>query len=166
MAKQSRIVLGRISGHYGVKGWVKVFSETEPREGILKYAPWLLGPDAKPWRIAEGKCHGKGIIVRFEGCQNRDQSACLIGQEIAIDADQLPPAQSDEFYWIDLEGLAVVTVDGVDLGRVSHLFSTGANDVLVVAGERERLIPFVWKDVVKDVNLDARRIEVDWDPEF
>ncbi len=166
MVKRSRVVLGHISGFYGVKGWVKVFSETDPRAGILKYSPWLLGPDAKPCRIAEGRQHGKGVIVRLEGCEDREQAAHFIGQEIAIDAGQLPPAQADEPYWIDLEGLAVVTTDGVDLGRVSHVFATGANDVLVVEGERERLIPFVWKDVVKDVDLEQGRIQVDWDPTF
>jgi 16S rRNA processing protein RimM len=162
----ARIVLGRVSGLYGVKGWVKVYSETDPREGILRYSPWLLGPEGAVRRVAEGKLHGKGLIARLDGCEDRDQAAVLIGQEIAIRRDQLPPPRPDEFYWIDLEGLAVVTSTDVELGRVSHLFSTGANDVLVVEGERERLIPFVWGDVILDVDFDQRLIRVDWDPEF
>ncbi|NEX21174.1 ribosome maturation factor RimM [Thiorhodococcus mannitoliphagus] len=161
-----RIVLGRVSGVYGVKGWVKIFSETDPREGILKYQPWLLGPDAKPWRFAEGKRHGKGVVARLENCEDRDQAAMFVGQEIAIDRRQLPPASPDEFYWIDLEGLEVITVTEVALGRVSHLFSTGANDVMVVKGERERLIPFDWGEVVREVDFERGRIQVDWDPEF
>lgn len=165
-SQASRIVLGRVSGLYGVKGWIKIHSETDPREGILRYSPWLLGADGVERRVSEGKLHGKGVIARLDGCEDRDQAAALIGQDIAIRRDQLPPPRPDEFYWIDLEGLAVVTQAGVELGQVSHLFSTGANDVLVVQGERERLIPFVWSDVVLDVDFDQRLIRVDWDPEF
>ncbi|EGV32375.1 Ribosome maturation factor rimM [Thiorhodococcus drewsii AZ1] len=162
----SRVVLGKIVGVYGVKGWVRVFSETAPREGILGYSPWLIGSGGSPCRVAEGKVHRKGLIVRLDGCEDRDEAAVLVGQEISVPRDRLPPPHSDEFYWVDLEGLAVFTVSGVDLGRVDHLFPTGANDVLVVKGDRERLIPFVWDEVVKDVDFTARRIDVDWDPDF
>lgn len=165
-AASSRVVLGRVSGVYGVKGWVKIYSETDPREGILRYRPWLLGPERIPRRIAEGKRHGKGVVARFDGCEDRDQAALLIGQEIAVERGQLPPPRADEFYWIDLEGLSVVNLEGVELGRVSHLFPTGANDVIVVEGDRERLLPFHWDGVVKDVDFEQGRIQVDWDPEF
>lgn len=161
-----RLVLGHIDGVYGVRGWVKVFSETEPREGILRYSPWLLGTSDAPRRVAEGRAHGKGVVARLEGCDDRDQAALLVGQEIAVTRDRLPPPRADEFYWIDLEGLAVETLDGVPLGRVSHLFSTGANDVLVVVGERERLLPFTWEAVVRSVDFERRLIQVDWDPDF
>lgn len=162
----SRIVVGRIAGVYGLKGWVKVVSETDPPEGIFGYAPWLVGPDAVPREIAECKPHGKGLIVRLAGCDDRDQAASLVGQEIAVTRDRLPPPRPDEFYWFDLEGLAVVTLGGVELGRVERLFSTGVNDVLVIKGDRERLLPFDWGNVVKDVDFEAGRIEVDWDPDF
>lgn len=162
----ARIVVGRIAGVYGLNGWVKVVSETDPRDGILGYAPWLIGPEATPRRLSERKLHGKGMIVRLDGCDDRDAAAQLVGQEIAVTREQLPPPRPDEFYWFDLEGLAVVTIAGVDLGRVDHLFSTGVNDVLVVKGERERLLPFAWGDVVKDVDFERGRIEVDWDPDF
>lgn len=164
--ESSRIVLGRISGVYGIKGWVKVFSETDPREGILRYQPWLLGPEAESSRVAEGKRHGKGVIARLEHCTDRDQAALLVGKEIAIQRSQLPPPSPDEFYWADLEGLEVETEARVALGRVSHLFSTGVNDVMVVRGDRERLIPFDWTNVVREVDFERRRIRVDWDPDF
>lgn len=158
------IVLGRIAGVYGVRGWVRVFSDTDPRDNILRYAPWLLNGTLH--RVLEGRKHGKGLVVRLEGCDDRDQAAALVGQAISIYRDQLPAPRPDEFYWADLEGLLVETLNGEPLGRVSHLFSTGANDVLVIKGERERLLPFVWDDVVKDVDFDAGVMRVDWDPDF
>jgi 16S rRNA processing protein RimM len=159
-----RVVLGHIDGVFGVRGWVKVFSETEPREGILRYSPWLVGDPGRPLRVLEGRAQGKGVVARIEGCEDRDQAAALVNQEIAVTRDRLPPPRADEFYWIDLEGLAVETLDGVPLGVVSHLFSTGANDVLVVAGERERLLP--WGEVIASVDFAGRLIRVDWDPDF
>lgn len=161
-----RVVLGRIAGVYGVRGWVKVFSETEPREGILGYSPWLVGDSPTPRAVLEGRRHGKGVVARIEGCDDRDQAAALVDQEIAVTRARLPPSRSDEFYWTDLEGLEVWNREGIRLGVVDHLFSTGANDVLVVSGERERLLPFAWDDVIRSVDFDQRRIEVDWDPEF
>ena len=161
-----RVVLGRIVGVYGVRGWVRVFSETEPREGILEYSPWLIGEGQKPRTVIEGRRHGKGVVARLAGCDDRDQAAALVDEEIAVDRGQLPAPLPDELYWTDLEGLEVWSRDGVRLGVVDHLFSTGVNDVLVVTGERERLLPFAWGDVVKAVDLDRGRIEVDWDPDF
>ena len=161
-----RVVVGRIAGVFGIHGWVKVVSETDPPEGILGYSPWRLGLDQQSWRVREGKRHGKGLIVRLEGCADRDQAAELVGREISVPRDQLPPPAPDEFYWIDLEGLTVETVDGVALGVVDHLFATGANDVVVVRGERERLLPFVWGEVIQEVDLEQRRMRVDWDPTF
>ncbi|NCA71081.1 MAG: ribosome maturation factor RimM [Sphingobacteriia bacterium] len=169
MSKQSGstpIIVGRIAGVYGVRGWVKVMSETDPREGLLNYQPWLLGAGSRAWVVREGKRHGKGLIVHLDGCDDRDQAAMLVGQEIAVRRDQLPPPAPDEVYWADLEGLEVVTITGESLGVIDHLFSTGVNDVVVVRGERERLLPFIWHDVVKEIDLDGRRMLVDWDPSF
>jgi 16S rRNA processing protein RimM len=162
----TRIVVGRIAGVYGVRGWLKVASETDPRDGILSYSPWLLGTDARGWTVQEGRRHGKGLVVRLGGCEDRDQAAALVGQEIAVRREQLPPPAPDEFYWIDLEGLSVVTTEGTDLGVIDRLFSTGVNDVIVIRGDRERLLPFVWGDVVKDVDLEQARMLVDWDASF
>jgi len=160
------LVLGRISGVHGVRGWVKVFSETEPRDNILTYSPWYLGASQAAYKVAAGRLQGKGLVARIEGCEDRDQAADLVGQEIAVRRDQLPPPRADEFYWADLEGLTVETLGGTLLGRVDRLFSTVANDVLVVKAERERLLPFVWGQVVKEVDFELGRMRVDWDPEF
>lgn len=160
------VTLGRIVGLFGVKGWVKVHSDTRPREGILQYSPWQLGRHGqwKEIKLAEGRAQGAGVIARLEGCSDRDQAQALIGSEIAVRAEQLPAAKQDEYYWAQLEGLRVVNLQGAELGKVSHLFETGSNDVLVVSGERERLIPFT-KYAVHEVDLERRQIRVDWDPE-
>ena len=159
------VVLGRISGLFGVKGWVKVYSYTEPREAVLEYRRWLLS--AKDgWReatVAEGQRHGKTIIARIDGYVDRDQAAELIGTEIAVPRDELPEAEEGRFYWSDLEGLRVVHRDGTELGRVAYLLETGANDVMVVQGEQERLIPFVMGEVILGVDLANGRIDVDWE---
>lgn len=168
--EQERFVtLGRVSGLYGVRGWLRVHAETEPRENILRYSPWYLGQGGRwePCRVEDGRVHGKGVVVKLAGCDDRDLAATFLDREIAVKrrqlADDLAPG---EYYWTDLEGLAVETVDGVSLGRVDHLLETGANDVLVVEGERERLIPYLPGRVVVEVDLAARRIRVDWDPDF
>ncbi len=162
------VVLGQINGVFGVRGWVKVFSHTEPRENIVRYRDWLVaGPSGwEPMRVLEGRRHGKGVIARLAGCEDRDAAQALIGREIAVRRSQLPPLEAGSWYWTDLEGMEVVTEQGESLGQVAHLFATGANDVMVVKGDRQRLIPFVTGQVVKDVDTDAGRIRVDWDPEF
>ncbi len=170
MAEQSQklVTLGRISGLFGVQGWVKLFSHTEPRENIIAYRAWYVrqGDDWRPMQVAEGQRHGKGVIARLDGIDNRDAANALVGADIAVPRERLPALQDDEFYWSDLEGLRVVTVDAIELGTVDHLIETGANDVLVVKGERERLIPYVRGDVVVEVDLDAGVLRVNWDPEF
>lgn len=160
------LILGRISSVYGVRGWVKVHSETEPNENILTYSPWYVGSGYTPRSIAEGRRHGKGLIARLEGCGDRERARELVGLEIAVRRDQLPPPSEEEFYWADLEGLAVETPSGTPLGRIERIFSTPGNDVIVVRGERERLIPFIWGDVVHQVDIDNGLVRVDWDPDF
>jgi 16S rRNA processing protein RimM len=162
------VLVGKISGVFGVRGQVKVYSYTEPRENIFSYDPWILG-SGEHWEAIEvvsGKVHGKGLIAQLKGCEDRDHAQLLIGKEIAIEKSQLKPAQPGEYFWADLEGLDVLTQDKRLLGTVSHLFETGSNDVLVVKGEREYLIPYIKGQVIKEVDLDAGQMVVDWDPEF
>jgi 16S rRNA processing protein RimM len=160
------VLLGRITGLFGVRGWVKVFSDTRPRENILNYSPWLVKRQGewKEMALVEGRVHGPGIVARLQGYSDRDQAQALVGAEIAVQRRQLPPTKPGEHYWADLEGLRVVNLQGVELGTVSHLFETGANDVLVVTGERERLLPYT-RHVIREVDLKARVLRVDWDPE-
>jgi 16S rRNA processing protein RimM len=162
------IVIGRISGLYGVAGWVRVFSETEPREGIVGYTPWLVGRRGR-WEVREvegGHRLGKGVVAKLAGFDDRDSAAELLGAEVAVRRDQLPSPAPGSYYWADLEGLEVLTVEGVSLGRIERLFATASNDVMVVKADREHLVPFIREQVVKRVDLGAGVIEVDWDPEF
>jgi 16S rRNA processing protein RimM len=162
------VVLGRIAGLYGVRGWVRVHSETRPREGVLDYSPWFLGREGR-WeerRPVVGRRLGKGVVVSLEGCEDRDQAALLVGAPIAVRRGQLGPTAPGEYYWADLEGLEVRTTGGVVLGRIDHLLEAVSNDVMVVRGDRERLLPFLRGDVVKRVDVAAGVVEVDWDPEF
>ncbi|MCW8828882.1 MAG: ribosome maturation factor RimM [Gammaproteobacteria bacterium] len=163
------IVVGRIAGLYGVRGWVKVYSHTQPRENILNYATWYLerGGSWQPFTLEAGRTQGKGVVAKLEGCSDRDAAAELMTSTVAIHREQLPGAAAGEYYWADLQGLRVRNLDGVELGEVSHLLETGANDVLVVKqGSEERLIPFVQGQFVTDIDLEQGEMTVDWDPDF
>ncbi|MEN8179493.1 MAG: ribosome maturation factor RimM [Pseudomonadota bacterium] len=168
MSDSQMVVMGQISGLFGVKGWVKVYSYTEPREGILNYSPWFLKRNGA-WEAHElqsGHRQGKGVVVQLQGFDDRDQAAELIGCETAVQREQLPRLADNEYYWSDLQGLRVINLEGVELGKISHLFDTGANDVVVVKGDRERLIPYIWGQAIHSVDLDTGLMVVDWDPDF
>jgi 16S rRNA processing protein RimM len=161
-----QVAIGYISAVHGIKGWVKVHSWTRPMEAILEYQPWLLGEDRKPVKIVDGRKQGKGLAALLPGYDDREQATALVGQQIFVGRDQMPPTEDGEYYWSDLEGLEVHTISGVVLGRVDRMMETGANDVLVVRGDRERLVPFIQGQYVMRVDLEAGLIVVDWDPDF
>ena len=168
MTATRRVVLGKVSGLFGVRGWVKLWSFTDPVENLLDYPELELG-HAGQWRqlrLLEGRAHGEGLVGRFEGCDDRDAAAALVGLELAVARERLPAAAPGEYYWADLVGLEVITREGERLGRVGQMMATGANDVMVVEGERERLVPFLPGRFVDEVDLAGGRIVVDWDPEF
>ena len=169
---QDFIVLGKISSPYGIKGWVKIFSYTDPADNILQYQPWFIKRKGIWERVAikEGRIHGKSLVAFIDSINDRDSAQRLKGCEIAIRREQLPPAKPGEYYWIDLIGLRVVNQLGIELGVVDHLMETGANDVLVVLDAtqngKERLIPFVMNEFVKTVDLENNALYVDWDADF
>lgn len=165
---KDRVVLGGIAGAYGIKGWVKLRSYTQPQDNILDYAPWWVGSGdrRREMRPLEARAHGKGLVVRLEGVDDRDAAQALNGEPVSVPRDALPALSDGEYYWADLIGLEVLDLDGRSFGRVSQLMETGANDVLVVRGDRERLIPFLVDQVVKDVDLEAGELVVDWDADF
>lgn len=166
-AEESRrlIVIGRIGRVHGVQGWVRLHSYTDPRDALLSYGDCFLRSTGE-WRaarFADGRAQGRTLIARFDGVFDRDDAARLTGADIGVRRDDLPDAEAGRYYWADLEGLAVRQRDGRSLGEVSYLIATGANDVLVVRGERETLIPFIMNDVILEVDLTAGVISVDWE---
>ena len=169
MSGERRVLLGKIVGVFGVRGWIKIQSHTEPREALFDYRPWILRQRGTEREIRkfEGRPQGRGLVALLPGIDTREAAEALVGTEIWVERDAMPRPAPGEYYWVDLEGLAVQTVEGVALGRVSHLIATGANDVLAVHdGEKERLVPYLPGDVVKRVDLEAGCIVVDWDPDF
>jgi 16S rRNA processing protein RimM len=160
--------IGKISGVFGIKGWVKVHSYTDPREGIVEYSPWHISQNGQ-WReiaVLDGKAQGKTVIARLDGVDDCDQAMLLMGARIAIHPDQLESLTEDEYYWRDLIGLKVINTEGVDLGIVEQMMETGANDVMLVKGDRERLVPFTQGHAVLKVDLSAGEITVEWDADF
>ena len=155
------LVIGRISGVYGIRGWLKVHSYTEPMENLLQYGHWQLdrGSHWQPVEIDQGKAHGKGLIVHLEGLDDRNAAEDLKGCNIGIPRSCLPQLEDGEYYWHQLEGLSVYN-EGNLLGRLDHMMDTGANDVMVVApcegsiDQRERLVPWIREQVVKDIDID------------
>lgn len=179
MAKKpsNLIAVGRISTVYGVKGWVKVHSETEPRDNIFQYSPWWLKTrhGVKTYEVDEFRPHGSGLVAHLVGVDDRDQAQALGRVEIAIDRSQLAELAEGDYYWSQLIGLRVVSEFGSqpqDLGVVKNLLETGANDVLEVVGDElsidqnKRLVPYIPEQFVIAVDLEQGLIRVNWDPEF
>ena len=173
-AVTDQVQIGRIGGAYGLKGWVKVFSFTDPIDQILAYLPWQIrkGKRELEVKIEQCKTQGKGFVALVEGFSDRDQAESIVGYEIWIDRDRLPELDQDDYYWHELEGLDVFEQSGELFGQVDYLMETGANDVLVVKptpesiDDRERLIPFIEGDVVTRIDLESARIIVEWNSDY
>ena len=174
---KEKILLGHITGVIGLQGWVKVHSDTNPRDNITGYKRWWLKQSDgwKQWKVSGGRPQGKTIVAKLDGVSTPEEAAVLIGSTIAVDRDEMPALSSGEYYWADLTGMLVKTVDGIEIGPVLRLFETGANDVVVVSdqrpdygdgGESEVLVPWVVPDVITEVHTENRTITVDWDPDF
>lgn len=171
------LVVGQLAGVFGVKGWLKVKSFTQPAENILEYTPWRLRAPGglKVVEVDDYQLRPQGLVVHLKGIDDRDIAGQIARFEIEVDKSELPELQSGDYYWHQLIGLSVVSEFGGSdqvLGQVTELVETGANDVLVVGpvpgsiDGRERLIPYVPEIYVKSVDLAAREIRVLWDPEF
>lgn len=160
-----RVVVGRVGGAFGVRGWTRIHSATDPPGNILDYRPWQIERDGR-WAeidVAASKMQGAQVLVRFDGCSDREAAISLRGCALATDRSRLPEPDEGEFYWADLIGLSVFDRRGVSLGEVERFLETGANDVMVVVGGKgRRLIPFLFGDVVRSVEIDSGRIIVEW----
>jgi len=169
------LIVGKIGAPYGVKGWVKINSFTQNADSIFDYAPWTLviGQSTRQGiKVDEWRTHGKSLVAKLEGVDDRNGAELVKNAEISISTAQLPELEHD-YYWKDLIGMQVVTDKGYDMGVVKDLFETGANDVMLVKakindafGQKERLLPFLHDTVVLKVDKDGKTITVDWDPSF
>jgi len=165
---ESFIIVGQLGKTYGVAGWLKVNSFTSPFDNILDYHPWYYQQDEQ-WvvlPIIDKQLQGNYIIAHVENMHSPEAARRITGTDIAIKRSQLPKLAKDENFWCDLVGLNVVTTTGLALGTVARLFDSGANDVLVIQGEKEHLIPYIKDHFILQVNLAERVITVDWDPDF
>lgn len=161
------ICVGHILGAQGIKGWVRVFSNTSPRENIVNYSPWFIEQGDKFKSVSvQGRLQGRNVLARLDGYEDRNQVEELKGCQIFVEPEQIPRLQDGEYYWSDLIGLAVESLQGEPLGVVASMLETGADDVMVLSGDRERLIPFAIDDIVREVDLEKRRLVVDWLPEY
>lgn len=158
------VVVGEISGLHGLEGWIKVLSYTQPRDNITRYSPWRVS--GRPLLVEESKRQGKALVAKLEGIDHRDAAESLVGHAIEVDRASFAAPEPGHYYWADLIGLKVINTEGMELGRVTSLIETGAHDVLVVAGERERLIPFALDAVIRSVDIEAGTLLVDWHEEF
>lgn len=159
--------MGRIAAPFGVKGWIKVQPFTAAAANLLSYTVWWLGRDGA-WVervVSDAQVHGRSVVAQLEGCNDREAAARLRGMQVAVSRDMLPQTHANEFYWADLIGQKVVNGAAQDFGQVVGILETGANAVLVVAGERERLIPFI-AEVIREVDLAAGVITVDWGADY
>lgn len=160
------VPVGRVVGAHGIRGQLRIRSDTEPRQAIFGYQPWLVGAERSEMRVVDWAAGGKWLLVTLDGIEDRTAAQALAGEEIAVRREELPELPPQQYYWVDLLGSEVTTVDGVALGTVQGMLETGAHDVMRVQGERERLIPFVLGRYVRSVDTAVKRIEVDWDPDF
>ncbi len=164
MNKDSRVLVGKVSGCFGVKGWLKVFSYCDPRENITTYKSWIVG--GKVFDSVESKRNGKLIVAKLEGINDKDTAMTLMGQPVEIREDQLEQLRPEQFYWRDLVGLEVTNTKGIAFGTITNLLETGANDVIIIKGERERLVPYITDAdtgrTVIEVDLEKKTMVVDW----
>jgi 16S rRNA processing protein RimM len=161
------VIMGRVVAPYGVFGWLKIVPDTEEFDGLLDYKTWWIGKD-NDWRelaVKEAKIHNDVLVVKLQSIDDRDAAVACKGKQIAVPRASLPKLKGEEYYWSDLIGLTVKNQQNVDFGKITDVFATGANDVIVATGDKERLIPYI-AQVIVEVDLDAKTMLVDWDAEF
>ena len=174
--EQQRIeVVGKLGSTYGIRGWLRIYSSTEQAESIFDYHPWFLKikGEWQPTELENWRHHNHEIIVKLKGVDDREAAQILANVEIGVDLSVFPELEEGDYYWHDLIGCSVVNLEGYTMGTVTEMMETGSNDVLVVKantkdafGKQERLIPFLYEQVVKRVDLTTKTIEVDWDAGF
>jgi 16S rRNA processing protein RimM len=151
--------MGRVAGAYGVRGWIKVVPGGGVLDALPEVAEWWVAGEA--YRVSEARVHSSTVVAKLEGIETREQALALKGAAVSVERAALPEAEDGHYYLADLLGLEVVNEQGERLGTVKQWISNGAQDVMEVAGERTRLIPWV-PAIVKAVDLSSRRVVVEW----
>ena len=165
------VTVGRFGAVHGIKGFIRVHSFTQPTDNILDYQPWLVKTSRdetfKPVKFQHAEKHAKGLVVKLDGCLTREDAQLYINCDIAVYQDELPDLPAGEYYWSDLIGLTVVNRENITLGTVERLMETGSNDVIIVKNDdRQHYIPYILDDFVIEIDLDKKRMLVDWDESF
>lgn len=155
--------MGRVAGSYGLRGWIKVAPSGGVAQALAGVNEWWIGESA--YRVAEAKLHSSSVVAKLDGIDNREQALGLKGARVSIAREALPKVGAGHYYLADLVGLEVLNEQGQRLGAVKQWITNGAQDVMELAGERTRLIPWV-SAVVKEVDLAGGRIVVDWGAEW
>lgn len=163
-----RIIVGKLGKPFGIHGWLKLNSYTEPYDNLLVYRPWQICLNGvwKTVEITQTKINGQQLLVKLAECDTPEQAKLYTNCEIAVWREQLATLPKDDYYWTDLEGLTVINKQGKILGKVNHLLATGANDVLVIKGTKEYLIPYLPELFIDKVDLINQQIIVDWDEDY
>jgi 16S rRNA processing protein RimM len=164
-APTGQLEVGRIVGVFGIKGWLKVESFTEPVEGILDYAVWHLDRPgvAGTWRVLAGRRQGRQVVASLEQVEDRDEAQRFVGARIAVEREQLPPLRPREYYRADLIGLRVVNTRGFEFGRIVHFVDGPVHPLMVVRGAKEHWLPATPQQL-RRVDLTSGEVLVDWDP--
>jgi len=165
---EEKIVMGKILGPHGIKGWIKIHPFTEKKDSLIDHKILMASKDEKLWQSFEVECMDVGdkfILAKFKGVDDRNAAEKLNKFFISLDKSSLPKLDENNYYWHELIGLDVKNNEGMHFGKVDSLIETGANDVLVVLGDKEYLIPYI-KQVILEVNLETNMIRVDWQDDY
>jgi len=166
---ETPIIIGRIGGVYGVRGWLKIESYTRPKVNIFTYSPWLIHVDSvwKDVDVEEFQQRGSGrLLVKMLGIDTPEEAREFVRCELAVPQGVFPALSKGEYYWHELIGLEVFNQDEVNLGTIKEIVETGANDVLVIKkvgdNKDKTLIPLIMDVFIKRVDLIAKKMQVDW----
>jgi 16S rRNA processing protein RimM len=163
------VLMGRVIAPYGVLGWLKIYPDTEMFDGLLDYKTWWVGKgdDWRELKLESAKTHNDVLVVKLQSIDDRDAAFSCKGKQIAVPRAALPKLDKEEYYWFDLIGLNVKNKLNIDFGKITDVFATGANDVIVAKSDtgQERLMPYI-PQVILDVDLEAKTMLVDWDADF
>lgn len=167
------VLIGAIGKPYGIKGWVKINSYTEPTSNIFDYRPWYLaapGKENSPILIEIINYHlnhGQHLIAQLADCQTPESASLLTNHKIYVERQTLSPLAEKEYYWVDLIGLKVYNQEKIYLGTVEAILATGSNDVLVVVDQKKRhLIPFLLERTIQSIDIGQKTMLVDWNSNF